>query len=85
MQKLPDATIYNAGKDQFKTSAAYLIEKAGYKGKRKGDVGIYEHHALIIVNYGTENGQEIADFMHEVQNEVFMQFGVMLEPEVWIF
>lgn len=82
---LPDAPIYNIGKNEFKTSAAYLIEKAGYKGKRKGQVGIYEHHALIIVNYGTENGKEIADFMHEVQALVSVKFNVALEPEVWIY
>ncbi len=82
---LPDASIYNVENNNFKTSAAYLIEKAGYKGKRKGMVGTYERHALIIVNYGTENGQEIADFMREIQQEVKKQFGILLEPEVWIF
>lgn len=84
-RKLPDLPVYNVGKNEFKTSAAFLIEKAGYKGKRNGMVGTYEHHALIIVNYGTEKGKEIAGFMQEIQNEVFLQFGVMLEPEVWIF
>jgi len=83
--KLVDLPLYNVGDDKFKTSAAFLIEKAGYKGKRRGMVGTYEHHSLIIVNYGTDNGQEIADFMREIQNEVCQQFGVMLEPEVWIF
>ena len=82
---LPDAPVYNVENNNFKTSAAYLIEKAGYKGKRKGMVGTYERHALIIVNYGTENGQEIADFMREIQQEVKKQFGILLEPEVWIF
>ncbi|MCE5205227.1 MAG: UDP-N-acetylmuramate dehydrogenase [Porphyromonadaceae bacterium] len=82
---LPDAPFYNAGDNGFKTSAAFLIEKAGYKGRRKGMVGTYERHALIIVNYGTENGQEIADFMEEIQQEVKRQFGILLEPEVWIF
>jgi UDP-N-acetylmuramate dehydrogenase len=83
--KLVDLPLYNVGDDRFKTSAAFLIEKAGYKGKRRGMVGTYEHHSLIIVNYGTDNGQEIADFMREIQIEVCQQFGVMLEPEVWIF
>jgi len=83
--KLADLPVYNVGEDKFKTSAAFLIEKAGYKGKRQGMVGTYAQHALIIVNYGTENGKEIAGFMQEIQNEVFLQFGVMLEPEVWIY
>ncbi|NLY23505.1 MAG: UDP-N-acetylmuramate dehydrogenase [Bacteroidales bacterium] len=83
--KLVDLPVYNAGDNMFKTSAAFLIEKAGYKGIRRGMVGTYEHHSLIIVNYGTDNGKEIADFMKEVQNGIYQQFGVMLEPEVWIF
>jgi UDP-N-acetylmuramate dehydrogenase len=83
--KLVDLPVYNVGEERFKTSAAFLIEKAGYKGKRRGMVGTYEHHSLIIVNYGTDNGNEIADFMREIQREVSQQFEVMLEPEVWIF
>ncbi len=82
---LPDAPVYNAGDEGFKTSAANLIEKAGFKGKRKGNVGTYEHHALIVVNYGTENGQEILDFTQEIQREVQDKFGIALEPEVWVF
>ncbi|HBG57583.1 UDP-N-acetylmuramate dehydrogenase [Proteiniphilum sp. UBA1028] len=84
-KKLADVPIYNVGEGRFKTSAAFLIEKAGLRGKRSGMVGTYEHHALIIVNYGTENGQDIVDFMHGIQYEVKKQFGIMLEPEVWIF
>jgi len=83
--KLVDLPVYNVGEERFKTSAAFLIEKAGYKGRRRGMVGTYEHHSLIIVNYGTDSGKEIADFMREIQNEVSQQFEVMLEPEVWIF
>jgi len=82
---LADAPIYSVGDNKFKTSAAFLIEKAGFKGKRSGMVGTYADHALIIVNYGTEKGQEIVDFMHEIQQEVKQQFGIMLEPEVWIY
>ncbi|RNC65042.1 UDP-N-acetylmuramate dehydrogenase [Proteiniphilum sp. X52] len=83
--KLPDAPVYNVGEGQFKTSAAFLIDKAGYKGKRRGMVGTSTHHSLIIVNYGTENGREIVAFMHEIQQEVRKQFGIMLEPEVRIY
>lgn len=84
-QKLPDAPAYNVNEDQFKTSAAFLIDKAGYKGKRRGMVGTYPHHSLIIVNYGTGDGREIMDFMQEIQQEVHQQFGILLEPEVRIY
>lgn len=83
--KLPDIPIFHIDEGQFKTSAAFLIDKAGYKGKRHGMVGTYEHHSLIIVNYGTENGLEIIHFMQEVQKEVELQFGILLEPEVRIY
>ena len=85
LQKLPDVPIYNAGEGQFKTSAAFLIDKAGYKGKRRGMVGTYAHHSLIIVNYGTDKGEEIIHFMKEIQQDVRQQFGLMLEPEVRIY
>lgn len=83
--RLPELPIYPVQDNLYKTSAAYLIEKAGLKGKRKGQVGVYENHALIIVNYGTESGAEIAAFVKEIQEEVLKQFAVKLEPEVWIF
>ena len=85
LQLLPDMPLYTLGDNQYKTSAAFLIEKAGFKGMRKGLVGVYEKHALIIVNYGTDNGKEIAAFIKELQQEVFRQYGLMLVPEVWIF
>lgn len=83
--RLVDAPIFNVGEDHFKTSAAFLIDNAGFKGKRKGMIGTYEHHSLIIVNYGTGNGGEIVDFMKDIQKSVFEKYAVDLEPEVWIF
>lgn len=83
--KLIDAPIYNIGENSFKTSAAFLIEKAGFKGIRRGMVGTYKNHSLVIVNYGTNNGKEIADFASEIQGEVLKQFDIKLEPEVWIY
>lgn len=82
---LPEAPLYAVGNDSFKTSAAYLIDSAGCKGLRVDNVGVYDKHALIIVNYGTESGAEIKQFMNEIRETVFYEFGVILEPEVWIF
>lgn len=85
LSRLPDAPVYAAGEGRFKTSAAYLIDKAGYKGKRRGMVGTYPGHALIMVNYGTDKGSDIIDFMKEVQEAVRDRFCVALEPEVRIY
>ncbi|NLX80428.1 MAG: UDP-N-acetylmuramate dehydrogenase, partial [Proteiniphilum sp.] len=45
----------------------------------------YENHALIIVNYGSDDGNDIADFMHEIQKVVKTKYNIELEPEVWVF
>ena len=82
---LPDAPLYDADGDRFKTSAAYLIDKAGYKGRRRGQVGTYDNHSLVVVNHGTEEGREIVAFAREIQREVKKRFGVTLEPEVQIY
>ncbi len=82
---LPDATIHIVEEDCFKTSAAFLIDKAGYANKRKGMVGTYKHHSLIIVNHGTEKGAEILDFVEDIQRSVHSQFNIWLEPEVRIY
>lgn len=84
-KKIIDVPIYNIGENKFKTSAAFLIEKAGFKGKRKGMVGTYEHHALVLVNYGTSNGKEISEFAQDIQEEVLKLYSIKLEPEVWIY
>ena len=84
-RKIPDIPFWAAGEDRFKTSAAFLIEKAGYKGKRSGMVGIFKHHSLIIVNWGTDDGKEIVKFADMIVSEVERQFGIKLEPEVWIY
>ncbi len=82
---LPDATIHIVDESCFKTSAAFLIDKAGYANKRKSMIGTYEHHSLIIVNYGTEEGKEILDFVKDIQRSVHSQFDIWLEPEVRIY
>jgi UDP-N-acetylmuramate dehydrogenase len=77
--------LYPIEGGQWKTSAAFLIDKAGFRGIREGNVGTYPNQALIIVNYGTSDGNEIVRFMSRIRDEVKSKFGIQLEPEVWIF
>lgn len=69
--------------DQFvKVPAAWLIEQAGFKGKRKGDAAVYEKQALIIVNQDRATGAEIAALAEEIQHAVKEKFSIELNPEV---
>jgi len=68
--------------NKIKISAGLLIEKCGWKGKRKGDVGTFPNHALILINYGNATGEEIFNFALEIQKSVENNFGISLEFEV---
>ncbi|QQS50390.1 MAG: UDP-N-acetylmuramate dehydrogenase [Bacteroidota bacterium] len=78
----PDIPFYLQANGNYKLASAWLIDKAGLKGIRKGDVGTYPNQALVIVNYGNATGKEIADFSYEIVSRVMDKFGISLEPEV---
>jgi UDP-N-acetylmuramate dehydrogenase len=67
-----------------KLAAAWLIEQCGWKGRRIGDVGVYEKHALVLLNYGNATGEAIQKFANDIIQSVFEKFNVRLEPEVII-
>ncbi len=78
----PDIPHYLQADGSYKLAAAWLIEKAGLKGTRKGDAGTYPLQPLVIVNYGRATGKEIADFSNEIVTKVKDSYGIALEPEV---
>jgi len=77
----PQLPSWPQGEDRRKLSAAWLIEQAGYKGRRDGDAGIAAQHALVLVNHGHASGAELWAFARRVQAAVLERFGVALEAE----
>jgi UDP-N-acetylmuramate dehydrogenase len=67
---------------RVKTSAAWLIENAGFhKGYGDGRVGISAKHTLALVNRGGASTQELMALAHEIAHGVQQRFGVALHPE----
>ncbi len=73
---------YPEGNNKIKVPAAWLIDKAGWRGVRRGEVGTYPHQALVIVNYGGATGAQILEFAAEIRSAVFERFEIKLDPEV---
>jgi UDP-N-acetylmuramate dehydrogenase len=65
-----------------KLSAAWLIERAGFRrGYRRGNAAISENHTLALVNRGGATAREVVALAREIRNGVRVAFGVSLVPE----
>lgn len=80
--EFPEMKAYPVG-NKFKIFAGFLIEKAGWKGKRLGPVKVSDKHALILTNpEGKGKTKDIVKLARAVQDGVYKKFGIKLEPEV---
>jgi UDP-N-acetylmuramate dehydrogenase len=80
--QFPDMKFFTVSDTEVKVPAGWLIEKAGFKGKRFGDAGVHKNQALVIVNYGNATGAEILAVARDVQQTVKDMFGIAIEAEV---
>ncbi len=65
-----------------KIPAAWLIEQCGWKGKKINNIGVHQHQALVLVNYGGGSGEEIWNLAMKIQASVKEKFNIILQPEV---
>ncbi len=77
----PDCPRYPAPDGRVKLAAGWLIERAGWKGHRRGAAGVHEAHALVLVNHGGASGAEIWQLAQDIRDDVAAKFGIRLEQE----
>lgn len=64
--------------------AAALIEQCGLKGCAVGGAQVSEKHAGFVVNRGGASFDDVRRLIAHIQETVFAQTGIRLEPEVKI-
>jgi len=76
--------FYEIENNMIKIPAGWIIETLGYKGFKEGNIGTYEKHALVLVNYGNATGEQVWKFAQQIMNYSTKIFNIELEPEVII-
>ena len=77
------------GVQQFKFSAAWLIERAGFaKGWHvpgNDRASLSTKHTLALTNRGSATSEDVVELARAVRAGVHEAFGVVLEPEpIWV-
>ncbi|MCX7550755.1 UDP-N-acetylmuramate dehydrogenase [Xanthomarina sp. F2636L] len=81
-ENFPDIPGYTVSDTEIKVPAGWLIEKTGFKGKQFGDYGVHKEQALVLVNYGTANGNDILELARLIQKTVNQLFNIAIQAEV---
>lgn len=81
-EQYPHIVGYPIDSEKTKVPAAWLIDQDGWKGHRKGAVGVHKNQALVLVNYGPGKGGEVWQLAQEIQESVHKRFGIRLSPEI---
>lgn len=74
--------FYPLNDGRIKIPAAWLIERAGWKGKSLGPAAVHSKQALVIVNNGGATGKDIMALAEAIRADVLAQFGINIEMEV---
>ncbi len=70
------------GEEHVKTSAAWLIERAGFtRGYGRDGVGISSKHTLALTNRGSGTTAALLDLAREIRDGVRKTFDIELHPE----
>ncbi|MEL6254163.1 MAG: UDP-N-acetylmuramate dehydrogenase [Bacteroidota bacterium] len=84
IQKIyPEAPHY-LQEDGVKVPAGWLIQMCGWKGKRFGSYGVHEKQALVLVNFGGADGNEVFELSEKILQSVQEKFGISLVREVHV-
>ncbi len=83
--KVSGLVEHRQGDGEVKLSAAQLIDRAGFKARAAGKVGVWPRQALVLVNRGGASGADVLAFGQSIRAEVQRLYGVTLELEPQVY
>jgi len=81
LKKFPGLVSYPAGESHRKLAAAWLIDQAGWKGVREGQVAVHDQQSLVLVNRGGATGAQLLVFAQKIATDIKHRYGIDLEIE----
>jgi len=79
IKNYPELTLFA---DRPNISASFLIDKAGLKGERMGNIFVSPRHANFLVNEGKGKAEEVRALIEKIKQRVENKYGLVLEEEI---
>lgn len=81
-EQFPTIPHYDVDDNFVKVPAGWMIDQCGWKGKCLGHAAVHDKQALVLVNKGGANGNEIIALSKAVRASVLEKFNIDIHPEV---
>ncbi|MDO6746141.1 UDP-N-acetylmuramate dehydrogenase [Gilvimarinus sp. 1_MG-2023] len=81
----PGVVGYPQRDDLVKLAAAWLIDRAGFKGRSLDGVSVHNKQALVLTNPAKLEGEKVLALARTIQKEIQDRFEVTLEIEPRIY
>lgn len=83
LEKYPGIKYWEVGEDEYKISAAWLLEWLGLKGYHEPHTGmaIWDKHSLVFVNEKASNTTALLAFRDAIKTKVKEKFDIDLQQE----
>ena len=80
LAEYPDLKFYFLREDQYKISAAWLIENIKMKGYKSEDCGVSKKHSLVLVNF-SKKSENLINLSNKIKSVIRKKFDIELEYE----
>ena len=78
----PGIVSYPQSNNKVKLSAAWLIDNAGWHGKRVGGAAVYHKQCLVLINENNATSTDVIELASQIKKSIYDKYGVEITPEV---